>query len=138
MLAAANGWGTVSRAATLDFRAARLLPTDLCERTLLTRWKMSLVEFLDDDRRYLAWVGQNAGGFVLNTRRLTPNPRYMFLHRADCRTINSLTGDAQPGGFTERTYRKVCATSKRELEEWVRSHGRPDGTFSARCKVCGP
>lgn len=101
---------------------------------------MSVVEFMreGDDPKYLAWIAEHADGFVLNTRRLIPRPGYMALHRATCRTIGTLTGDARPGGFTERTYRKVCATTPSELSRWVRDHGRPDGSFSKRCSVCRP
>lgn len=99
---------------------------------------MAVTEFRDDDAPYLQWASTHEGGFVINTHRVNPEPRYMVLHRASCWTIRVLTGDAKPGGFTERTYQKICAESVKELSDWVRKHGRPDGSFSKRCGLCGP
>jgi hypothetical protein len=33
---------------------------------------------------------------------------------------------------------KVCASNIEQLKEWVRLHGRPDGSFSRVCKTCKP
>jgi hypothetical protein len=93
--------------------------------------------FDGDDNAYQAWLAANPNGYVLNTRREV-DPLYMVLHRASCPTIREYTDMAQEGGFTERAYIKVCADSVSALRNWVRTHGRPDGTFSNECGRCVP
>jgi hypothetical protein len=91
--------------------------------------------FDSDDNAYQAWLAANPNGYVINTRR-DFEPSYMVLHRASCRTIREYTDMAGEGGFTERDYVKVCAESVSALREWVRQHGRPEGTFSNECGFC--
>jgi hypothetical protein len=46
---------------------------------------------------------------------------------------------ARPGGFTTRGYIKVCSDSLAELQQYARGRGgRPDGSFSAKCRSCSP
>ncbi len=99
--------------------------------------------FERDDTGYLAWLQDHPNGYVLNTnprgkanRRF--NPDYMVLHRAQCRTICNLISTAREGGFTGRNYVKICSESIPDLREWVRQHGRPDGSFSNECSHCNP
>lgn len=93
--------------------------------------------FDSDDSVYLEWLAAHPTGFVLNTRR-RGDPDYIVLHRATCRTIGHPTALASPGGFTERSYIKLCAESVDELRRWVRATGRPDGSFSNVCGFCQP
>ncbi len=94
-----------------------------------------MIEFLDDDEGYFAWLAANSDGFVLNVPRL-PKPSYVVLHRATCGSISS--DKHVPGAYTERSYRKVCASSVAELQDAAKREGRGDGSFSKRCGLCRP
>lgn len=78
--------------------------------------------FDSDDSVYLEWLTAHPKGFVINTRR-RGDPEYIVLHRATCRTISRPTGEAPPGGFTERSYIKICAGSVEELRRWAALRG---------------
>ena len=93
--------------------------------------------FDGNDSLYITWVNVNPAGFVINTRR-KPDPKYMVLHRAICHSITKYTEMAKPGGFTERSYMKVCANNITDLRSWVKRHGRSDESFSKECKLCKP
>ncbi len=86
-------------------------------------------EFSHKEQLYLDWIHSHPHGFVINTGR-SKNPSYMVLHRAWCKTMSHYSKNAAPGGFTERDYIKVCASDLSSLREWVRQHGRTDGSFS--------
>jgi len=88
-----------------------------------------------DDKQYTRWLRDNPKGYVLNTRR-EPDPEYMVLHRASCYTINRTAINAAPGGFTERAYIKVCSDNIQDLQNWVKKHGRLNGSFSKECSRC--
>lgn len=91
--------------------------------------------FDGNDEAYQAWIAANPDGWILNTRRnLTPS--YMVLHSAQCSSIHNYNDMAQPGGFTERSFVKVCSTEIEDLRSWVRNHGRSDGSFSNECSHC--
>lgn len=90
-----------------------------------------------DDDAYQRWLEAYPSGYVINTHRGF-NRNYMVLHRAGCWTISRYTAMARKGGFAERDYIKVCAGTESALMEWVRLHGRPDGSFSKRCGHCNP
>jgi hypothetical protein len=92
--------------------------------------------FDKSDAAYQEWLLRNETGYVINTPR-NLSPSYMVLHRASCKTIRQYNEMAREGGFTERQYVKVCATTIGELRDWVRTHGRPDGSFSRHCPSCG-
>jgi hypothetical protein len=94
-------------------------------------------QFTDGDDAYLRWLDQHPQGFIINTTR-NKSPNYMVLHRADCKTIRTYTRMAQPGGFTERQYIKICATDVASLRDWVRHNGRADGSFTSECPLCKP
>jgi hypothetical protein len=94
-------------------------------------------EFSNDDEAYQQWLRGNPDGFVINTPR-SKTPDYMVLHSASCSSISQYTRMAQPGGFTERQYIKVCAADVESLRQWVRQHGRPDGSFTSECPICNP
>ena len=99
--------------------------------------KESIMVFDGNDADYMAWLVRNPDGFVVNIRR-QPDPDYMLLHRASCHSISRYTKSTSPGGFTERSYIKVCAGSIEELRDWVRRNGRADGSFSKECSLCAP
>lgn len=99
---------------------------------------MKANEFRGDDSSYLAWINQHPRGFVLNRYRTENSASYMVLHTANCRTVTQLSGNSSGGGFTERQYAKVCASDRETLVDYVRDHGRPDGTFSKECAFCKP
>jgi serine/threonine protein kinase len=106
------------------------------EETLLRKPEERAVEFIGNDRAYLQWLSQNPAGYVVNTHR-SVNPNYMVLHKATCGMIKSTQG-IPPGGFTERSYIKICSGSIEGLRVWTRQHGRPDGSFSKSCTACKP
>lgn len=94
--------------------------------------------FDDGDGPYLAWLHGHPGGHVL-TRRRGRSDDYLVLHRATCERIRTYTRMARPGGFTERRYIKVCSDSLAALQDYARGEGgRPDGSFSSRCRSCSP
>ncbi len=93
--------------------------------------------FDSDDKSYFAWLSAHPRGFVVNTTR-GRSPKYMVLHRASCYSIAQPNPRAEPGGFMERDYIKVCADDIRSLRVWARQNGRTDGSFSSECRLCGP
>jgi hypothetical protein len=99
---------------------------------------MPVREFINDEEGYRRWLSEHSSGFVVNMyANMNPNS-YSMLHRAACRTIRDYSGKAEAGGFTETGYAKVCAESIAELQDWMRSHGRPDGNPKSICSKCGP
>ena len=97
---------------------------------------MAVAFFEDDDMGYLQWISEHPDGYVVNSRRRV-GPDYLVLHRASCFSINRYPNmDEEPGGFTERQYRKFCSTSRSELEDHLRRMiGEPD-PFSKVCSLC--
>ncbi len=87
-----------------------------------------------NDDAYRSWVAAHPSGYIVNTNR-NINPGYMALHRSCC---DDVTNQAryEPGAYTERQYAKVCADSRAELIDWVRQHGRPDGSFTSEGCRC--
>jgi hypothetical protein len=106
------------------------------EETIVRTPAELAAEFVGDDEAYLRWLGKNPTGYVVNTAGAM-NPDYMVLHRAACPHISKLESELK-GGFTERGYVKVCSTRVEPLREWVRQHGREDGSFSRECNSCRP
>jgi hypothetical protein len=94
-----------------------------------------MIEFIDDDLSYLAWVAAHPDGYVLNVRRLR-DPRYVILHRANCTTISNETHAS--GAYTARGYRKICVSGEAMLPAAAKREGRSDGSFSNRCSRCLP
>lgn len=94
-------------------------------------------EFDGNDAGYYRWLEQHPHGFVINTHR-SPSADYMVLHRARCSHISQPIHEVKPGGFTERAYIKICAGDIDALRDWVRAHGRNDGSFSSECQQCKP
>jgi hypothetical protein len=50
-----------------------------------------IIEFMDNDQGYVAWLADHPDGFVLNCER-PPRPSYLTLHRATCWTISRASG----------------------------------------------
>jgi hypothetical protein len=75
-----------------------------------------MVCFVDDDRGYLDWLAAHPDEFVINTDR-QPNPNYLRLHTATCRTINRMPTN---GRRWTAEYIKVCG-QRDELEAWART-----------------
>lgn len=91
--------------------------------------------FDGNDNAYQAWLAMNRQGYVINLRR-NLSPSYMVLHKASCPTISNYGGMSKKGGFTERSFIKVCALELDVLRQWARSHGRGNATFSNECSRC--
>jgi hypothetical protein len=89
--------------------------------------------FENDDKGYLGWLRANPRGFVLNVRKHA-DPDYVVLHRADCPSIS--TENRTEGAYTGGSYRKICSTELRDLEQAARLEGRSDGSFSHRHSRC--
>ena len=87
-----------------------------------------IVEFMDDDNGYIAWLAEHPDGCVLNCGR-PPQRSYLVLHRAKCGTISGT-----PGRLWTVTYQKVCAETLKEIEAWTRPIGSP--TCCGICKPC--
>jgi hypothetical protein len=94
--------------------------------------KEEAIEIIGDDETYFRWLAEHSEGYIVNTTR-NKSPDYMILHRAFCQSISEYSSVAKPGGFTERDYIKVCSDQIEGLKDWVRQHGRPNGTFSSEC-----
>lgn len=94
--------------------------------------------FVDNDLGYQEWVKAHPAGFVINTYR-ADSSKYAALHRSGCHSITVYTAVREPGAFTCNNYRKVCADSIEALQEWLKTQGRPDGSFtSEKCSSCKP
>ena len=99
---------------------------------------MKAILFDGDDRAYLRWVAAHPEGFVVNMRR-RPDSEYFVLHRARCKSIQRHRNmDGEPGGFTERSYRKLCASSVSVLEDELRRLMGARTGISKQCSRCGP
>ncbi len=94
--------------------------------------------FDNKDSEYLDWLNAHPNGYVLNRYRCKSDG-YLILHKSNCDKIRGYNQMAQPGGFTSRSYIKVCSDTISDLEGYVRTKtGRSDGTFTRRCSKCGP
>ena len=85
---------------------------------------------LENDQSYQRWLDRNPDGYVLNVRA-TLAPGYAVLHRAQCPFVNN--NRYSTGAFTERAYRKVCATTTAELKEWLTRYMPRQRDFSNEC-----
>ena len=92
---------------------------------------MTLI-FDDNDERYLEWLAANPEGLVVNCRR-APSPDYMVLHSAACLRISQRRGNQRFGGFTERSYVKICGASEAELRAAIQNYGAKDFSGICRC-----
>ena len=95
-----------------------------------------VVVFNENADAFEKWLKKNPDGYVVNTTRI-PSTMYMVLHRAKCKTPEQRSL-APIAGMPGDGYTKVCSTNLDALRDWVRDHGRADGTFSTVCQVCQP
>ncbi len=71
----------------------------------------------DSESAYKKWLSDNPDGFVVNALKSASgqgnksDSRFTRIHRAACKTINPLLGQADKTGFTTGRYQKLCATS---------------------------
>jgi hypothetical protein len=78
-----------------------------------------IVEFMDNDKGYVAWLTGHPDGYVLNCER-PPRPSGLTLHRATCWTISRASGT----NWTVN-YQKVCADTFEEIDAWASKIGTP-------------
>lgn len=88
-------------------------------------------EFSGDDKGYQEWIESHPKGFVINTYRGISD-QYMCLHKASCGHISNFSS-RNSGAFTEGDFMKACAIDLDRLRDWVKAHGRADGSFTGNC-----
>lgn len=99
---------------------------------------MAAVLFENSDQDYLEWIDSHPRGYVVNSRAVF-DPDYIVLHRSSCGSVRGYPAmDTDPGGFTERSYIKICADSVTELQSYLKTHTRKSPPFSKRCALCKP
>ena len=86
-----------------------------------------IVEFMNNDKGYVAWLADHPDGYVLNCER-PPRPSSLTLHRATCWTISRRSGN----NWTVN-YQKVCADTFEEIASWAGQIGPP-----LSCGFCAP
>lgn len=97
---------------------------------------MTVHVFQYDESGYLEWIMKNPDGYVVNTRRVL-DPKYLVLHRASCWSIHTHRNqESDPGGFTERSYQKICSLNVSELEEYLIRVTRAQKAFTKVCSLC--
>ena len=89
-----------------------------------------VVEFIDNDAGYLAWVADYPDGFVVNTY-VTPSASYLMLHHSRCWTI---TGKPARGLVWTKDFVKVCSLDLGALERWGRFHSGGNLKPCGHCK----
>ena len=92
-----------------------------------------LIEFINDDDGYFAWLMSHPSGYVLNVRCVA-DPGYVVLHSATCGMISSRK--RLEGAYTCRGFRKWCSNDLVTLRDAAILEGRRDGTFSKKCRLC--
>ena len=98
---------------------------------------MSVLVFKNNEKGYLSWVRKHPNGVVVNTRRVFDSG-YLVLHRASCSSVRDYPGSkCNPGGFTERSYQRLCAERVEELREYLSDiirHSQAFSKYFSRCK----
>jgi hypothetical protein len=87
-----------------------------------------MLVFEEQDAAYLAWLGVNPAGYVINAFR-PPKPDSLRLHRATCSKIKGVPAN---GSYWTQTRIKVCG-HRDELEEWA---SREVGGEVWNCPLC--
>lgn len=98
--------------------------------------KMALI-FDSNDSDYLMWLNEHPHGFVINSYRYI-DKEWIVLHRAACSSISKYTRMAQPGGFTERQFVKICDDTVDGLRDWVRDNVGEENSSLHECGRCKP
>lgn len=89
-----------------------------------------IVQFVGDDEGYLRWLAEHPGGYVVNSFRV-PTSKYLVLHRASCKHINS----PNRTNWTTTDYIKTCAKDAAVLDDWAVG---ATGTGVHPCRACMP
>src|SRR5471032_461976 len=95
---------------------------------------MAVVEFVDEDELFRAWLAKHLTGFVVNVDRGRSDQKCTRIHRAACPTLALGTGC---GERQTESYIKVCSTHGRELDDWAKE-SIGGGLRELRCKHCSP
>lgn len=90
--------------------------------------------FSSDDELH-SWIRSNVQGYLLNVRR-NPSSNYLVLHQVGCASLDPKRYEA--GALTERSYRKVGASTPEDLQRWIRANVPDAADFSLRCSRCDP
>ena len=91
--------------------------------------KSPLIDFIDDDDGYLAWVANNPDGFVLNCHHTREKETHR-IHRATC---SSIRGRPAKGELWTHDYIKLCSAECENLEQWVRDQVGEEPIFCPMC-----
>ena len=83
-----------------------------------------VIQFIDDDSGYLAWLESSPHGFVVNSHR-SPTPDYLILHRTSCKSISTASRSHWTSGYI-----KTCSNYVDDLRDWA-------STVGGRLKPCG-
>ena len=87
----------------------------------------------ENESNYLDWIKQYKDGFVLNTIS-NDSLTYNVIHRAQCLCISSKAKNVPFGGFTQRSYKKICSLS---IDSLIESVVVKERDFQL-CKKCNP
>ena len=87
----------------------------------------------ENEYNYLDWIKQYKYGFVLNTIS-NDSLTYNVIHRAQCLCISSKAKNVPFGGFTQRSYKKICSLS---IDSLIQSVVVKERDFQL-CKKCNP
>jgi hypothetical protein len=86
----------------------------------------------ENESNYLNWIKQHKDGFVLNTRS-NDSPTYNVIHRARCSCVSSKAKNVPFGGFTQRSYKKIC---HERLDSLINNQLK--GKDYQLCQKCNP
>lgn len=89
-------------------------------------------KFGEGDAPYLEWLKNHQDGFVLQTKA-HPDPDYMNLHSAKCKSISKVTSSKKASPFTAAGYIKICSDDPTELFKYAISQGRSIAPHHSRC-----
>ena len=87
----------------------------------------------ENESNYLDWIKQYKDGFVLNTIS-NDSLTYNVIHRAQCLCISSKAKNVPFGGFTQRSYKKICCDQLDSLIDNLNSEGKKHKC----CQKCNP
>jgi 5-methylcytosine-specific restriction protein A len=91
--------------------------------------------FEDDDSAFLAWMRDNPGSFVLNTRRRRSHPNCV-IHRAGCPHLQGIRNAPDRGTLTGAPVVKVVSSSVDALMEYVMTERTALRVLVKRCRSC--
>lgn len=98
---------------------------------------MAVQVFQDDEAGFSDWISRNTDGFVVNTKRVL-DPSYLVPHTATCGSMQTYRRmDEKPGGFTERSYQKICTVTVVELLNYLAAETGNKSPITKCCSRCG-